>query len=141
MHKTLLMSQHRKQCTKNGTLQQTRVSREVYKVVFYRSASGREPVRQWLKQLDPVNRKRIGEDLYTLQLGWPLGMPLARKIETNLWELRSKIVNGITRIMFTEKKGRLILLHGFIKKSQKLSAADLKLARKRLLVVGIGEKI
>ena len=134
------MGQHRKHCTKNGTLKQERNNREVYQVVFYRSASGREPVRQWLKQLDPVNRKRIGEDLYTLQLGWPLGMPLARKIETNLWELRSKIVNGITRIMFTEKKGCLILLHGFIKKSQKLSAVDLKLARKRLFVVGMGEK-
>jgi len=67
-------------------------------------------------------------------------MPLARKIDSNLWELRSKIVDGISRIMFTEKKGRLILLHGFIKKSQKLSAADLKLARKRLFVIGIGEK-
>ena len=42
--------------------------------------------------------------------------------------------------MFTEQKGRLILLHGFIKKSQKLSAADLKLARKRLFVVGMSEK-
>ena len=135
------MGQHRKHCTKNGTLKQERNNHEVYQVVFYRSASGREPVRQWLKQLNPVNRKRIGEDLYTLQLGWPLGMPLARKIETNLWELRSKIVNGIARIMFTEKKGRLILLHGFIKKSQKLPAADLKLARKRLFVVGMGKKI
>ena len=134
------MGQHRKYCTKNGTLKQERNNHEVYQIVFYRSASGREPVRQWLKQLDPVSRKRIGEDLYTLQLGWPLGMPLARKIETNLWELRSKIVNGITRIMFTEKKGRLILLHGIIKKSQKLPAADLKLARKRLFVVEMGEK-
>lgn len=134
------MGKHRKRRTKNGTLKQERNSREVYQVVFYRSASGREPVRQWLKQFDPVNRKRIGQDLYTLQLGWPLGMPLARKIETNLWELRSKIVNGITRIMFTEKKGHLILLHGLIKKSQKLPAVDLKLARKRLFVVETAEK-
>ena len=134
------MGQHRKQCTKNGTLKQVRKNHKVFQVVFYRSVSGREPVRQWLKQLGSVNRRRIGEDLYTLQLGWPLGMPLARKIDSNLWELRSKIVDGISRIMFTEKKGRLILLHGFIKKSQKLSAADLKLARKRLFVIGVGEK-
>jgi phage-related protein len=134
------MSQHRKYCTKNGTLKQERNSCEGYQVVFYRSASGREPVRQWLKKLDPVNRKRIGEDLYTLQLGWPIGMPLARKIEPDLWELRSKIVHGITRIMFTENRGRLILLHGFIKKSKKLPAADLKLARKRLFAVGLGGK-
>jgi phage-related protein len=134
------MGQHRKHCTKNGTIKQERNYREVYQVVFYRSDSGREPVRQWLKQLDPVNRKRIGEDLYTLQLGWPLGMPLARKIETDLWGLRSKIINGITKIMFTENNGRLVLLHGFIKKSQKLPAADLKLARKRLLSIRLGGK-
>jgi phage-related protein len=129
-----------KHSTKNGTLKRGTSNRKRYQVVFYRSASGREPVRQWLKQLDPVNRKRIGEDLFTLQLGWPLGMPLARKIEANLWELRSKIVNGIARIMFTENKGQLIVLHGFIKKSQKLPAADLKLARQRLLAVRLGEK-
>jgi phage-related protein len=134
------MGQHRKHCTINGTLNQGSSNREIYQVVFYRSDSGREPVRQWLKQLDPVNRKRIGEDLYTLQLGWPLGMPLARKIETDLWELRSKIINGITKIMFTENNGRLVLLHGFIKKSQKLPAADLKLARKRLLSIRLGGK-
>jgi phage-related protein len=134
------MGQKPKHGTKNGTLKHRTNSRKIFQVVFYRSASGREPVRQWLKQLDPVNRKRIGEDLYTLQLGWPIGMPLARKIETDLWELRSKIVHGITRIMFTENRGRLILLHGFIKKSQKLPAADLKLARKRLLSIRLGGK-
>ena len=88
-----------------------------------------------------VKATRFGQDLYKLQLGWPLGTPLARKIETNLWEQRSKILNGIARIMFTEKKGRLILLHGFIKKSQKLPAADLKLSRKRLLAVELGGNI
>ena len=134
------MGQNSKICTKNGTLKQRPHDREIYQVVFYRTESGREPVRQWLKKLDPINRKKVAEDLYTLQLGWPLGMPLARKIEPNLWELRSKIVNGITRIMFTEHKGCLVLLHGFIKKSQKLSAADLKLARKRLLAIGLGDK-
>jgi phage-related protein len=134
------MGQRPKHSTKNGTLKHLKNSRKIFQVVFYRSASGREPVREWLKQLDVRDRKRIGEDLYTLQLGWPLGMPLARKIETDLWELRSSIDNGIARIMFTEKKGRLILLHGFIKKSQKLPATDLKLARRRLSVFISGEK-
>jgi len=126
------MGQNPKHSTKNGTLKHPTSSQKIFQVVFYRSASGREPVRQWLKQLDADNRKRIGEDLYTLQLGWPLGMPLARKIETDLWEQRSRIENGIARVMFTENKGRLILLHGFIKKSQKLPSTDLKLARRRL---------
>ena len=131
----LLMGKKRKHSTKNGTLNQWKSSREVRQVVFYRLASGREPVREWLKQLDPASRKMVGEDLYTLQLGWPVGMPLARKIEAGLWEQRSKVVNGIARILFTENTGRLILLHGFIKKSQKLPDSDLKLARQRLSAV------
>lgn len=134
------MGQDSKQSTKNGTLKYPASSRKIYRVVFYRPASGREPVRDWLKQLDAGNRKRIGEDLFTLQLGWPLGMPLARKIETGLWELRSRVENGIARIMFTEKNRRLALLHGFIKKSQKLPSTDLKLARRRLSVFTSGEK-
>lgn len=82
----------------------------------------------------------LGEDLYTLQLGWPVGMPLARKIEAGLWELRSNIPRGIARIMFTEEKGILILLHGLIKKSKKLPASDLALARQRLAIVRKGRK-
>jgi len=68
-------------------------------------------------------------------------MPVARKIETGLWEQRSKIMNGITRIIFTERAGYLILLHGFIKKSQKLPASDLTLARQRLSTVVKGRKL
>ena len=137
---TLLMRKKRKYSTKNGTLKYKTGNREVHKVVFYRLASGREPVREWLKHINPVSRKKIGEDLYTLQLGWPVGMPLARKIEAGLWEQRSKILNGIARIIFTEKTGHLILLHGFIKKSQKITASDLALARQRLIAFKQGRK-
>jgi len=129
------MGKKRKYRTINGTLSQWKSSREVRQVVFYRLTSGREPVREWLKQLDSVSRKMVGADLFTLQLGWPVGMPLARKIEAGLWEQRSKVLNGIARIIFTENAGRLILLHGFIKKSKKLPDSDLKLARQRLSAV------
>jgi phage-related protein len=57
-------------------------------VVFYKSDSGKEPVRDWLKKLDKEDRKVIGEDIKTVQFGWPLGMPLVRKIEKGLWEVR-----------------------------------------------------
>jgi len=126
--------------TKYGTLDSRKDSRSFHKVFFYCTASGREPVREWLKKIDPASRKRIGEDLYTLQLGWPIGMPLARKLEPNLWEVRSHIRSGIARIMFTEEKKALILLHGFIKKSQKLPAADLALAKERLATFRVGRK-
>jgi phage-related protein len=118
--------------TKYGTLIPQKKGRDLHKVFFYRMAAGREPVRDWLKQIDPASRKQIGEDLYTLQLGWPIGMPLVRKLEPNLWELRSHISNGIARILFTEKKKALVLLHGFIKKSQKIPAAEMNLAKRRL---------
>lgn len=134
------MGKKQKHGTNYGTLKPEEGKREVYQVVFYRLTSGREPVREWLKQFDPASRKMIGGDLFTLQLGWPLGMPLARKIEAGLFELRSKIVDRIARIMFTEQTGRLVLLHGFIKKSQKTPASDLLLARKRLAAVRKGRK-
>lgn len=134
------MGKKPKNSTKNGTLVSKVDKREIRKVVFYRLASGREPVREWLKQLDHESRRSIGGDLFTLQLGWPVGMPLARKIEAGLWELRSDIPRGIARIMFTERSGLLILLHGLIKKSQKLPASDLALARRRMASVSKGHK-
>jgi len=88
-------------------------------VVFYRSASGNEPVREWLKQLEKEDRKIIGEDIKTVQFGWPLGMPLVRKMDKGLWEIRIKLDNRIARVLFTSHQDIMVLLHGFIKKSQK----------------------
>jgi phage-related protein len=70
-------------------------------VVFFRLDSGREPVREWLRDMSRDNRKTLGEDIKTLQFGWPVGMPLARKMDVDLWELRSTISSGIARTFFT----------------------------------------
>jgi phage-related protein len=78
------------------------------------------------------HRKAIGEDVKTLQLGWPIGMPLARKMADGLWELRSNLGSGIARTIFTIDEGNIVLLHGFIKKSQKTPANELMLAKRRL---------
>ncbi len=102
-------------------------------VVFFRLDSGREPVRDWLKALDRQSRKTIGEDIKTLQFGWPVGRPLARKISDNLWELRSKLSHGIARTFFTTYDEKIVLLHGFTKKSQKTPANELAVARRRLV--------
>ena len=101
-------------------------------VRFYRLDSGREPVREWLQALDREARKTVGEDVKTLQYGWPIGMPLARKLDQDLWEVRSTIKNRIARIIFTVHEDIIVLLHGFIKKSQKTPSPDLLLAKKRL---------
>jgi len=101
-------------------------------VVFFRLDSGREPVRDWLKDLDREGRKAIGEDIKTLQIGWPVGMPLARKLSDDLWELRSRLRSGIARTFFTMYARKLVLLHGFVKKSQKTPAKELAIAKRRL---------
>ena len=135
------MSPKRILSTKYGTLLSNNESVDFYRIVFYRSASGREPVREWLKQLRPAYRKQVGEDLYTLQLGWPVGMPLARKLEPDLWELRSHIPNGIVRVLFTQDKRVLVLLHAFIKKSRKLPPGELAVAKERLTTLRTGRKL
>ncbi|WP_216819187.1 type II toxin-antitoxin system RelE/ParE family toxin [Thiohalocapsa sp. ML1] len=99
--------------------------------VFFRTESGQEPVRDWLKSLSKADKRVIGADLKTVQYGWPIGMPVVRKLEAGLREVRSHLDRRIARILFTVTDGRMILLHGFIKKSQKTPADDLALARRR----------
>jgi phage-related protein len=104
----------------------------ILSVSFFKTESGREPVREWLKSFPREQRRIIGEDIKTVQFGWPLGMPLVRKIDRDLWEVRIRLPAGIVRVLFTAGEGRMILLHGFIKKSQKTPQDDLALAKTRL---------
>ena len=101
-------------------------------VAFFRLGSGREPVREWLQGLGRSHSKTIGGDIKTLQFQWPVGMPLVRKLDDNLWELRSQLSSGIARIFFTVYDRRIVLLHGFVKKSSKTPVAELATARRRL---------
>jgi phage-related protein len=101
-------------------------------VVFYRTEAGNEPVREWLKGLTREDRRVVGQDVKTAQYGWPLGMPLIRKLEPGLWEVRSHLAQGIARVMFTVDESVMVLLHDFVKKSQKTPLSDLKTARQRL---------
>lgn len=89
-------------------------------------------MRDWLKGLNRESRKTIGEDIKTLQFHWPIGMPLTRKMDENLLELRPHVAFGIARIFFTIYDNKIVLLHGFIKKSQKTPAKDLAIAKRRL---------
>ncbi len=105
--------------------------RKVVSVQFYRASNGSEPVRNWLKSLTSKQRKILGEDLKTIETCWPLGMPLVRSLGKRLWEMRSTIPNGIARVLFMIKGSYAVLLHGFIKKSQKTPQKEITLARKR----------
>ncbi|HEY7298864.1 MAG TPA: type II toxin-antitoxin system RelE/ParE family toxin [Xanthobacteraceae bacterium] len=96
---------------------------------FYQLPSGKEPVREWLKALPAADRKLIGEDIKDVEFAWPVGMPLCRALGKGLWEVRSELTqNRIARVFFCIHDGRLVLLHGFIKKTQRTPAADLELA-------------
>ena len=107
------------------------------RVRFYRTVSGTEPVRDWLINLDKEKRRKIGIDIKTVQFGWPMEMPLGRKLERGLWETRSHLPGGIARVMFTVDGSTMVLLHGFIKKSQATPQQDLATARRRLADLGV----
>ncbi len=101
-------------------------------VCFYRSDTGSEPVREWLRALSKAQKKLIGEDIKTVQIGWPLGMPLVRKLAPGLWEVRSKLPEGWARVLFTVAGGEMVLLHGFLKASRKTPKRELLTAQRRL---------
>jgi len=102
-------------------------------VFFFQSDTGKMPVRDWLLGLSAKDRKIIGEDIKTVELGWPVGMPVAKPLGDKLFEVRSVLQNGDkARIIFTIYKNLMILLHGFIKKTQKTRKRDLELAKTRM---------
>jgi phage-related protein len=101
-------------------------------VRFFRTDAGAEPVREWLKDLPAIDRKTIGEDIKTVQFGWPLGMPLVGHMGSDIWEVRIRLNNRIARVLFAIDHQVMVLLHGFIKKQQKTPVAELDLARDRL---------
>jgi phage-related protein len=100
---------------------------------FFALPSGREPVRDWLKSIPEADRKAIGEDIKDVEFSWPIGMPLCRHLGNGLWEVRSDLPLGrIARVIFCVRSGRMVLLHGFIKKTQKTSLPDREIAMKRM---------
>ena len=89
-------------------------------------------VREWLRGLPEADRNIIGRDLMRVQYRWPVGMPLCRPLGGGLWEVRSDLPSSrIARLLFCFNKGRLVVLHGFIKKTKKAPADEIEIARKR----------
>ena len=101
-------------------------------VRFFVTVAGTEPVRDWLRSLSATDRKLIGENIKTVQFGWPLGMPLVDHLGGDIWEVRSRLDTRIARTLFANEGDTMILLHAFIKKQQKTPKPDLDLAKDRL---------
>ncbi|MBD2605852.1 type II toxin-antitoxin system RelE/ParE family toxin [Scytonema hofmannii FACHB-248] len=102
---------------------------------FYQNENGKEPVRDWLKNLDREERRLIGTDIKTVEFGFPIGMPICRPMGDGLFEVRTNLPQGIARVLFCIHEGEMVLLHGFIKKSQKTPKQELNLAKERKLEV------
>lgn len=101
------------------------------RVIFFRTEAGREPVREWLKELPKDERTLIGEDIKTVQYRWPLGMPLVRHLDDKVFEVRTGLPTRIARTLFFVEGAVIVLLHGFVKKTRQTPPEDLALAKKR----------
>ncbi len=102
-------------------------------VRFYRTEAGGAPVLDWLRGLDKDDRRAIGLDLMRVQFGWPIGRPLVGSLKDGLWEVRSSLPSQrIARLILCFHDQMLVVLHGFIKKTQKTPADDLALAKRRM---------
>ena len=101
------------------------------KVVFFKTETGNEPVREWLKELSKEDCKVIGTDILTVQYAWPVGKPLVDNLGDGIWEVRSRLDNRIARTLFAVVDQEIVLLHGFIKKQQRTPQDELELAKKR----------
>ena len=110
-----------------------KIDREIpLQVVFYETQMKNQPCRDFLLELDKDDRQEVGVDIFAVQKGFPLGLPLCKKIMKDLWEIRSDISDGICRVFFTVFDNTIVLLHGFKKKSQKTPLEELNIAKSRL---------
>lgn len=101
--------------------------------LFWRSAAGREPAREFLQGLAQAERRLVGEDIKKVEFGWPIGMPTARPLGQGLHEVRTSLGNRICRVLFyVSEAGNMVLLHAFIKKTNRTPPDDIRLARRRM---------
>ena len=106
-------------------------SKQKLQVIFFKTKIGNEPAREWLLELGKAERKAIGSDILKVQYCWPIGRPLVGGLGDGLWEVRTRLGDRIARVIFCVQDKTIVLLHGFIKKTQKVPKHELDLATKR----------
>lgn len=121
-----------KESTTRGTVAEDQFKR--VPAIFYRTEAGSEPVRSWLRAMEASDRRSVGEDIKTVEFGWPIGMPTCRPLGGGLHEVRTSLPgNRVVRVFFyIDSKQRMVLLHGIVKKSRGTPTADLELARQHM---------
>ena len=105
----------------------------VWEIEYFETANGRRPVQEFVDSLDARSKAKIARTLDLLeQFGVKLGMPYAKHVEGDMWELRIRVGSNQYRIIyFLFTGGAFILLHGFMKKSGQIPQRDLRAARDR----------
>jgi phage-related protein len=105
----------------------------VWSVHYYELPSGRRPVEEFIDSLDAKSQARIARTLDLLEeFGPNLGMPYARHLEKQLWELRIRQAKNRYRIIYFLATAReVVLLHAFAKKTSAVSRRDIELAAER----------
>ena len=98
---------------------------------FFRTSSGHEPVREWLLRHPKEDRKTVGADIAYVQYRWPLGKPRVDHLRGDVWEVRSNLKGRIARVLFAVEGKEMVLLHGFVKKTQRTPDSELTLAEAR----------
>lgn len=88
-------------------------------------------MRDWLKSLPKPDRRTIGEDIAYVQYKWPIGKPQVDHLRGPIWEVRTSLNQRIARTLFAVAHGQMVLLHGFVKKTQQTPGAEIDLAERR----------
>jgi len=105
----------------------------VWNIEYYQSETGRFPVVEFIESLDAKSGAKVARTLDLLEeFGINLGMPYARYLEKQLWELRIRHGRNRYRIIYFLATGEtFVLLHGFAKKSGPVSREDIEIAGNR----------
>lgn len=109
----------------------------MYQIYFYKDRKGVEPVAEYLQELSAKNGKdariklnKIRDYVKSLsRYGTYVGEPVVKHLEGEIWELRP-LEN---RILFATWTGKsFVLLHHFVKKTQKTPKREIEIAKRRL---------
>lgn len=105
----------------------------MWEIEYYETRRRKRPVQEFIDNLDIRSKAKIARTIDLLeQFGIDLGMPYAKHVEEELWELRTRVGTNQYRIIHFLFTGKVfILLHGFAKKSGRIPERDLKVARDR----------
>lgn len=105
-----------------------------WNVVFFRTSSGREPAREFIASLPAEDRAKVYGHIEILaDKGVLLEKPFVDHIEAKIWELRISITKREVRVLYFITSGKTaVLLHGFIKKTQRTPRGEIDIAIRRM---------